>query len=133
MWSASRQRNFGDLLDSVAPVIEDYAVSLYISGHDHCYQHFEGSAGGQDTVPMIVSGGGGKELYEVRPHDHAVKLKSQYHWCSVEVQGASLTLRANGIDGALIDTLQLHPPEGERLARIRRLNPGRAARIERLH
>jgi len=135
MWSASRQGSSppgGDLLYSVAPVLEEHAVSLYLCGHDHCYQHLEGSAGGQDTVPMIGSGGGGKELYEVHPHKNAVMLKSQYHWCSVEVQGASLTLRANAIDGGLIDTMQLHLPEGERLERIRRLNPGRAARIERL-
>ena len=132
MWSASRQRNWGDLLETVAPILEEHAVSLYLCGHDHCYQHFEGSASGTDTVPMIVSGGGGKELYEVRPHAHAVQLKSQYHWCSVEVQGASLTLRAIGIDGGLIDTLRVDLPAEERLQRIRRLNPARAARIERL-
>ncbi|HEX6809976.1 MAG TPA: metallophosphoesterase [Planctomycetota bacterium] len=132
MWSASRQRNWGDLLASIAPVLEEHAVSLYLSGHDHCYQRFAGSAGGLDTVPMIVSGGGGKDLYEVHPHAKAVVLKSQYHWCSVEVQGAALTVRANGLEGEVFDTLRLRLPEGERVQRIQRLNPGRAARIERL-
>ena len=132
IWSASRQRNRGDLLQTLAPVLEERGVCLYLSGHDHCYQRFGGGVRRGVTVPMIVSGGGGKDLYDVRPDPKAAVLQSQYHWCSVDVLGACLTVRAHGIDGGLIDTLQLDPPDGELFERIQRVNPARAARIERV-
>jgi hypothetical protein len=126
--SASRQRNRGDLMLTLLPTLQQHQVSVYLSGHDHCYQRFGPGDGG---MPLIVSGGGGKSLYEVRPEPGAI-LKSAYHWCSAEANGATLQLRAHGIDGSEIDALALRLPEGERLEQLRRQNPARAARIQAL-
>lgn len=132
MRSQSRARNRGDLLLHLLPALRENHVSLYLSGHDHCYQRFGGpDRATADGLPLIVSGGGGKSLYEVRP-DARYVLESAYHWCSAEVRGRQLTVRSHRLDGTLIDSLDLALPEGGDLDDLRRQNPGRAARIEAL-
>ena len=130
MKSASRQRDRADLLLSLLPVLEEFGVSLYLSGHDHCYQRF----GPSDAipVPLVVSGGGGKRLYDVRPDPRAAALSRVHHWCEVEIEGEVFRVRAVGIDGAVADEFRLELPAGERLERIRVRAPRRAARIDRL-
>lgn len=130
MRSGSRQRDRGDLLVSMLPMLQKRGVSLYLSGHDHCYQRFGGLAPGQ--LPLIVSGGGGKSLYEVHPHPLAAVLQSQYHWCGAEVADGRLRVRAHSLQGDLIDTVEVPLPSGEALQAIREGNPGRARRIEAL-
>jgi 3',5'-cyclic AMP phosphodiesterase CpdA len=130
MWSASRQRDRAELLLGLLPELQAGAVSLYLSGHDHCYQRF-GTPDEGGTV-LIVSGGGGKNLYDVRPHPKAAVVRSSYHWCSVATVGRELTVRSHGLDGDDIDSFQLGLPAGEMLARIRAQNPARASRIEAL-
>jgi hypothetical protein len=132
MRSQSRQRNRGDLLVNLLPVLRGHQVSLYLSGHDHCYQRFGGADDATgDGVPLVVSGGGGKSLYDVRP-DARYVLESAYHWCSAEVRQGTLTVRAHRLDGSLIDTLQLPLPSGAALEAIRQQNPARARRIDAL-
>jgi hypothetical protein len=130
MRSASRQRDRGDLLLSLAPVIGEAQVSLYLSGHDHCYQRFRPESPG--GPPLLVSGGGGKSLYEVRPHVRAEVLESAYHWCSAEARGARLTVTAHALGGGQLDRLELSLPSGEHLERLRLRLPERAARIDAL-
>jgi hypothetical protein len=131
--SQSRQGNRADLLLSLLPELSAYGVSLYMSGHDHCYQRF-GEPGGDQPV-LVVSGGGGKELYEVHPVQrgpHAVALAKAWHWCSAETAGDRLRVQAHGLDGLLIDQFELRLPAGELLERIRARSAARASRIERL-
>jgi hypothetical protein len=129
MRSASRQRDRGDLLLAVLPLLKQHGVDLYLSGHDHTYQRFAEDGG----VVMVVSGGGGKSLYELHPHAQVRVAQSQYHWCSVEAKGRELTLRALAFDGALLDTVELQQPAaGERFERIRAVNAQRASRIAAL-
>jgi hypothetical protein len=130
MRSASRQRDRGDLLLHLLPLLERHGVDLYLSGHDHCYQRFGDQAAGE--LVQIISGGGGKSLYETRPHPKAVVVESQYHWCSGLTEGRDLVIRARSLAGDLIDTVRLPLAEGDKLARIRETNAPRAARIERL-
>lgn len=130
MRSASRQMDRADLLAELAPLLEQYGVDLYLSGHDHTYQRF----GQPGELVEVVSGGGGKSLYPVRA-DRRVKVAlSQYHWCAVEVAGRRLTLRAHGIDGDLLDTVTLtRGGAGDpRMERIRLACPPRASRIDAL-
>lgn len=129
--SVSRQKDRPDLLEYALPLLVEHGVDLYMAGHDHTYQRFGGD-GSVDDLPMVVSGGGGKSLYEVIPGTRAVVAQSAYHWCHVEVEGARLRLRARGLDGGVLDTLELHKAAGERLERIRGRNPARAARIDAL-
>jgi hypothetical protein len=130
MRSASRQRDSGELLLSLLPVIDEAQVSLYLSGHDHCYQRFRPETEG--GPPLVVSGGGGKSLYEVRPHARAVVLESAYHWCSAEARGARLTVTAHALGTGVLDRFELSLPSGVALERLRRRLPERAARIDAL-
>ncbi|MCR9246187.1 MAG: metallophosphoesterase [bacterium] len=139
MRSASRQQDRADLLLYLEPVLEEHGVSLYVSGHDHCYQRFESSPGKPESLPLIVTGGGGKSVYDVMPMavanglgKGAVVLDPAYHWCAVEALPSALTVRATALDGREIDTLRIILPGAEGLARIRARNPERAARIESL-
>jgi tartrate-resistant acid phosphatase type 5 len=128
MRSASRQRDRADLLLAMLPLLGEHGVSLYLSGHDHAYQRF-GQPGGDEPV-LVVSGGGGKDLYDVRPDARAAKLASAFHWCSLEVRDGRLQVRARDVAGGEIDAFDLPTPAGEALARIRRQNPARAQRID---
>lgn len=136
MRSASRQWDRPDLLLRLLPELQAWGVSLYLSGHDHCYQRFDGGVG----VPaIIVSGGGGKDLYDVDPHQRTaapalrpVVLASAYHWCAAEVRGGVMTVRSVGIDGMEIDRLDVPLASDGQLNQIRSRNPSRATRIERL-
>ncbi|MFO1077093.1 MAG: metallophosphoesterase [Planctomycetota bacterium] len=130
--SASRQKDRRDLLLHVRPLLEANAVSLYLSGHDHCYQRFGPDAAAGQSVPLIVSGGGGKSLYEVEPAAGAAVVRSAFHWCSVELAGVTMRCVAHGIDGTAFDEVVLTLPEGERLDALARSAPARAARIRRL-
>ncbi|MFK7741350.1 MAG: metallophosphoesterase [Planctomycetota bacterium] len=131
MRSASRQKNRADLLGGLLPQLRDYHVSLYLSGHDHCYQRF----GPSETLPMplVVSGGGGKRLYDLseNPRDRvgAKALAKAHHWCSAEVDGGRFEVVARSIDGTELDRFEVALPEGGALADLRRRNPARAARI----
>ncbi|MEC7585076.1 MAG: metallophosphoesterase [Planctomycetota bacterium] len=130
IFSASRQRDRADMMLHVLPVLREYCVDLYFCGHDHAYQRF-GQAGDDDTI-QVVTGGGGKSLYAVNVHRRAAVAVSQFHWCNVTVEGLELVLRARSVDGDLLDTLVLRQsPDSERTARIRKVNPARAARIGR--
>lgn len=133
IYSQSRQGNRGDLMQSLLPELSAYGVTLYLSGHDHCYQRF-GAPGGDSPV-LVVSGGGGKDLYEIRPAQlgvNAAALAKAWHWCSAEASGARLRVQAHGLDGGLLDQFDLALPTGEALDRIRARSPMRAARIESL-
>lgn len=128
--SASRAGNRGDLMKFLQPLLQREAVSLYLSGHDHCYQRFGRPESGE--VPLVVSGGGGKDLYAVHADRQVVVAASAYHWCQAECDGASLRVRSHGLNGQILDEFGVSAPGGEALENLRRLRPGRAARIESL-
>ena len=133
MRSQSRQGDRGDLLLSLLPELEQLGVDLYLSGHDHCYQRF-GQPGEKGPV-LVVSGGGGKDLYDVAPARHGVqaaKIAKAYHWCSAEASGGRLTVVARGVDGHEIDRFELALPTGEKLQRLAQRSPERARRVAAL-
>jgi len=132
--SASRQGNDGALEAAMLPVLEQWGVDLYLSGHDHCYQRFGPNE--RFPVPLVVSGGGGKRLYEIKEDPRsrigAEALAKAFHWCSAHAQGRTLSVVATGIDGARLDAFELRLPEGEELEQLRARNPARARRIDAL-
>lgn len=134
MRSASRQGNSWELIKLLEPELRAANVSLYLSGHDHCYQRFGPNA--KVPLPLVVSGGGGKRLYDISDDPRwrvgAEQLHKAYHWCGVEVSGASFRVVARDVYGEVLDDFQLALPSGEDLARIKAANPARARRIEAL-
>ncbi len=125
--SCSRQGDRADLVRHVLPLLRERGVDLYLSGHDHTYQRF-GQPGG---LVQVVSGGGGKSLYDLQAHPQVVTARSRYHHCVVEVAGAVLRLRAIGDRDDLLDELELRKDPAQAEA-LRGTLPARAARIEAL-
>ncbi|MGC6489387.1 MAG: metallophosphoesterase family protein [Planctomycetota bacterium] len=134
MRSASRQGDNPELLRSLLPALEESQVSLYLSGHDHCYQRFGPSE--RLPVPLVVSGGGGKRLYDIsenpRARREAQALEKAHHWCGAEVDGAVMRVTATSIAGDVLDAFELTLPSGPQLESLRARNPARAARIDAL-
>ena len=134
MRSASRAGDNGELLASLLPELERWQVSLYLSGHDHCYQRFGPTE--RLPVPLVVSGGGGKRLYDISENPRARRgakaLSKAHHWCSAEIDGAVMTVIAHSIDGDQLDKFELQLPSGASLEALRELSPARAARIDGL-
>jgi len=134
MRSASRQGNNGELLRLLEPALVEAQVSLYLSGHDHCYQRFGPNE--EVVVPLVVSGGGGKRLYDIEDNPRAQKgaeaLHKAYHWCAAEVQGRHFRVVARDVEGNQLDAFELALPAGAALERLRASNPARAARIDEL-
>lgn len=130
IFSASRQKDRADLREHLLPLLEEFGVDLYLCGHDHTYQRF-GEPG--EGLVQVVSGGGGKSLYEVQV-DRRVRIAvGVYHWCRAEVRGRELEFRAISVDGAVVDTFRLHLGAAKGVAeRLRARNPARWARIEPL-
>jgi len=132
--SASRQGPDGALQATLLPELVRRQVSVYLSGHDHCYQRFGPNE--KWVVPLVVSGGGGKSLYDITSDPRfkigAEQLHKAYHWCAAAVSGREFRIVARDVDNAVLDDFQLALPAGEDLVRLRALNPGRAARIDAL-
>ena len=132
--SASRQGNNWELVRLLEPELANAHVSLYLSGHDHCYQRFGPNAA--VPVPLVVSGGGGKSLYDITDNPQARKgaesLHKAFHWCAAEVAGKIFRVVARDVAGNELDAFELALPAGAKLDRLRALNPRRAARIEAL-
>lgn len=130
--SASRQGDRADLIEHLLPLLREHEVDLYVCGHDHTYQRYgEGREPGD--VVMVVSGGGGKSLYDLRPDPRASVLQAQYQWCQVRVEGTRLELRSHGINGSLIDSVRLEKRLADPdLERVAKRNPHRSARLRAL-
>jgi 3',5'-cyclic AMP phosphodiesterase CpdA len=90
---------------SVNPIAEKHGVQLFLAGHEHAYER---------TVPIggttyVTTGGGGAWLQHVSMIAENVVAASVYNYVRVDLDGAALTLRAIGIDGAEIDRFTLRP------------------------
>ncbi len=98
-----RQGTKSPSLDLV-PLFEKYRVSAVFSGHDHNYQHHL-----KNGVHYIVSGGGGAPLYEVDGPipGVTVKVDRSEHFVTVSVDGRRARMEARGVDGRLIEMVEL--------------------------
>jgi len=93
---------------SVLPILERYSVDLVICGHDHDYQRFYSVRG----VSYVVTGGGGKSLYDVTPTPRLAYYASLDHFVRLSVSPHRLDLEAVTPAGAVFDsfTLEKAPP-----------------------
>jgi acid phosphatase type 7 len=129
MRSVSRQGNRAELLLGLLPELATHGVDLYLSGHDHCYQRYAAVDGGP---VLVVSGGGGKDLYDVQPASVGVRpaaAAKAFHWCSAEIARGRFEVVARSLGGELLDRFELPLATGDRLARIAGHSSARAARI----
>ncbi|MGA0869675.1 MAG: metallophosphoesterase [Planctomycetota bacterium] len=102
--SAYRKEPRRDLEEHYLPLCRTLGVDLVCAGHDHNYQRF----GEPDGTIQIVTGGGGKSLYEIRSEPEGlVVAASAYHVCDLVADGPTLHLTARGVDGATLDAFEV--------------------------
>lgn len=87
----------------ILPVLEAARVDLVLSGHDHAYARFFPVRG----VTHVVTGGGGKSLYQVVETPNLAYAESVFHFVEGEVEGRRLTLRAIDTTGRVFDTVTI--------------------------
>jgi tartrate-resistant acid phosphatase type 5 len=105
-WSCGPHGSTEAVGERWVPVFERHRVALVLNGHDHDYERLVSRGG----VTYVVTGGGGRELYRVRPdcmdepHEPEQEAAAQrHHFVAVEVRSRSLLLRAVGTDGSVFD------------------------------
>lgn len=89
---------------ALMPLFDKMKVAAVFAGHDHNYQHHS-----KNGVTYIVTGGGGAPLYPVDKPDPEVtkKVESTEHFVTVHIEGKKAFIHAIGLDGRVIDTIEL--------------------------
>jgi 3',5'-cyclic AMP phosphodiesterase CpdA len=102
----SSSEHGSDLLvrEDLEPVLARHGVDLVFSGHDHDYERTVQIKG----VTYVVTGGGGKDLYEAGESEWTAFSASAHHAVHVRVDGERLRLEAvESNDDVVIDRLDL--------------------------
>jgi len=106
---------------NICPLLEAYGVDVVFSGHDHLYERsfpiFDEQVVDSDPDTYInpagpiyvVTGGGGKSLYEAGAEYWTAYTESIYHYVKIDIQpGGSLLLQAISNDGDIIDECRIY-------------------------
>jgi hypothetical protein len=98
----------------VNPIVERRGVQLVLSGHEHGYERtapLQAAAqvpAGIGTT-YVITGGGGADLHDVQCGGPTEFALGMFNYLRVEVDGAMLTVRVIGLNGAEIDRFVLQP------------------------
>ena len=125
--SASRYGDQPDLIEHLVPRLRRNGVDLYLSGHDHNYQRL----GEVADLPFVVTGGGGKSLYALKPHEQLKAGASVENYMLFEARDAVLRWQAWTPDGELLDEVRVDRRElRDRNRLLEQHFPRRWARIQ---
>lgn len=94
----------------IAPILEHYGVTMAFQGHNHWYERINPVNG----VNYITTGGGGFSLHSIntrKPYS-ANLFRSKYSAVVVDMNGATLSLRALDEDGIEVDRFELERDRG---------------------
>ena len=102
----SSSEHGSDLLvrEDLEPILAHYGVDVVFNGHDHDYERTVQVRG----VTYVVTGGGGKDLYEAGESEWTASSRSKHHAVCVRVDGDRLRLEAVEPNGVVLDRLDLH-------------------------
>lgn len=100
--------------DRVNPIAERNGVQFVIAGHEHGYERTvslisDTAVSGGRGITYLTTGGGGAYLHDVGIQPQTAVALSTFHYTRIDVDGATLSLRAIGTDGAEIDHFSLTP------------------------
>ncbi len=90
--------------EDLEPILARHGIDLVFSGHDHDYERTVQIKG----VTYLVTGGGGKDLYEAGESEWTAFSRSVHHAVRVRVDGDRLRLEAVEPNDAVVDRLDLH-------------------------
>ncbi len=89
--------------DVIRPALEDAlvrnGVTVVFSGHEHLYERIAPQRG----IYYFVSGGGGRNLYKVRPSDFDEVAVSEHHFMVAQIAGDRLFFEAISHGQKLLD------------------------------
>jgi hypothetical protein len=104
--AVSRRQGDNREMAALVPLFEKEHLTAGFFGHDHNYQHYL-----KDGVHYVTTGGGGAPLYDVDkpPAGITQKVISTEHFVAVKVTGKSAHVEAFGLDGSVLDRIDLKP------------------------
>jgi len=119
-YSSSRHGSDRDVRAALAPVCDRYGVDLVLSGHDHVYERThpmraDAVVGADPTgnymdpagTVYVVTGGGGRRLYEAGTSGFTAASVAAHHHVAVEVDDNVMTLRAIDRADAVLDSISI--------------------------
>jgi len=98
------------------PGLSKAGVDFVLAGHSHMYERFRPVAPPDGTdgsyVTYITSGGGGVYMHGIVPNTYHAVAKKKHHFCLFEIKGNKLTMDTVGIDGRVIDHIEVMKNSG---------------------
>lgn len=106
-WYSSGSRHGGDeqARSLFASQFSTHHVRLAVAGHEHNYERTNPI----DNVTYIVTGGGGRSLYDdlTAPQSWSASRAAEYNFLLVDFTATNAKVRAIGEDGATLDSAML--------------------------
>lgn len=111
-FSAGTHEDSPEVASHLVPIFERFRVDLVLSGHDHAYERSGLTAIGGDPkakVLYVVTGGGGKEVYEqaVFDHPHIERYESIHHFVGITATPQVMRFNVLSSNGAPLDSFEL--------------------------
>jgi len=93
------------------PGLSKAGVDFVLVGHSHLYERFRPIAppDGADGsyVTYITSGGGGVLMSSIKPNVYHAETMKKHHFCLFNIKANKLTMDTIGIDGRVIDHIEV--------------------------
>jgi hypothetical protein len=104
--AVARRQGDNPEMAALIPLFEKEHLTAGFFGHDHNYQRYL-----KNGIHYVITGGGGAPLYDVDkpPAGITQKVISTENFVSVKVTGKSAQLEAFGLDGSVLDRIDLKP------------------------
>ncbi|HUS15647.1 MAG TPA: metallophosphoesterase [Chloroflexia bacterium] len=101
-----------DIRETWGPLFERFGVDIVFNGHEHNYERSTprrdyAAVGGTHAVVYVVTGGGGKQLYDVGRQEWTAESAMVSHFVQVQLDGSRLHLEAIDATGKVFDQLDL--------------------------
>jgi len=88
---------------AIVPLFEAYDIDLYMSGHDHTYQHSE-----ENGIPYLVTGCSASGLYDCgEPASWSVLCEKTQNFAVVSVDGYQIHVEARRPDNSVIEEITI--------------------------
>jgi 3',5'-cyclic AMP phosphodiesterase CpdA len=99
-----REKTVRQAQDVFMPLLTKYKATAFICGHDHIYERSELPGG----LTHIISGGAGAPLRKKaenakKQNPHSTIFHSLLHYCIIEINGDTCTMKAVTPNGKVID------------------------------
>ena len=92
-----------DLARALSPLFKEYAVQLYINGHDHHYERTRPI----DGTTYITAGNGGRDVRRVDESSWTAHASARLGFATFDVDDDQIIVKAIGTDGSTFDEVSV--------------------------